>query len=125
MIKQGHGGSIINIASTAGQRPFSLIYGDSKAALLMATKNIAAKCAQHEIRVNSITPGTHKTDLNRHNWENDPEGWDKHLQDRIPLGRAGNPIDLGACAVFLASEKANYICGADIIVDGGFLTKRC
>lgn len=124
MIEQGDGGAIINIASVAGQRPFGLVYGDSKAALLMATKNMAAKCAPHGIRVNSITPGTHKTDLNRHSWEGDPEGWERHCKEQIPLGRAGLPLDLGACAVFLASEKACYICGADIIVDGGFLTKR-
>jgi len=124
MIKQESGGSIINIASVAGHRPFGLIYGDSKAALLMATKNMAAKCAPFGIRVNSITPGTHKTDLNRHNWEGDPEIWEKHCKDNIPMGRAGLPVDLGATAVFLDSDKANYICGADIIVDGGFLTKR-
>jgi NAD(P)-dependent dehydrogenase (short-subunit alcohol dehydrogenase family) len=124
MIKQKSAGSIINIASVAGHRPFGLIYGDSKAALLMATKNMAAKCAKHGIRVNSITPGTHKTDLNRHNWEGDPKSWEKHCKEQIPMGRAGLPVDLGATAVFLASDKANYICGADIIIDGGLLTKR-
>jgi galactitol 2-dehydrogenase len=124
MIKQESGGSIINIASVAGHRPFCLIYEDSKTALLMATKNMAATCAKHAIRVNSITPGTHKTDLNRHNWEDDPKSWDEHCKESIPMGRAGSLRDLGAAAVFLASDRANYICGADIIIDGGFLTKR-
>lgn len=124
MIKQGHGGAIINIASVAGHRPFGVIYGDSKAALLMATKNMAAKCAPHNIRVNSITPGTHKTDLNRHHWENDPDFWKKHCEEEIPFGRAGLPLDLGRVAVFLASEEASYLCGADLLVDGGFLSKR-
>lgn len=124
MIEQGDGGAIINIASVAGHRPFGLIYGDSKAALLMATKNIAAKCAPYNIRVNSITPGTHKTDLNRHNWEDDPQSWEKHCKEQIPMGKAGLPLDLGATAVFLASAKAPYLCGTDIVVDGGFLCKR-
>ena len=125
MIKQGGGGAIINIGSVAGHRPYGLIYGDSKAALLMATKNMATKCAPHGIRVNSITPGTHKTDLNRHNWEGDPETWEKHCKEQIPMGRAGVPVDLGRAAVFLASEEqAPYICGADLIIDGGFLSKR-
>lgn len=124
MIEQGTGGAIINIASVAGHRPSGMIYGDSKAALLMATKNMAAKCAPHNIRVNSITPGTHKTDLNRHNWEGDPPSWEKHCKEQIPMGRAGLPLDLGASAVFLASDNAQYICGADLTIDGGFLTQR-
>ena len=124
MIKQKTGGSIINISSVAGHRPFGIVYSDSKAALLMATKNMAAKCAKYAIRVNSITPGTTKTDLNRRLWQDNPDEWDEHIKNSIPLGKAAKTSDIGKAAVFLASDAAAQICGSDLVIDGGYLSKR-
>ena len=123
MIKQGKGGAIINISSVAGHIPMGINYGGSKAALLMETKNMAAKLGPHRIRVNSVSPGTTKTDLNRRNWEGNPERWKSHT-DNIALQRGADPLEIAGAALYLASEKASYTTGADILVDGGWLSTR-
>ncbi len=123
MIKQGHGGSIINICSVAGHIPMGINYGGSKAALLMETKNMAAKLGPYNIRVNSISPGTTKTDLNRSAWEDNPEYWEKHVKN-IALQRGANPDEIAGAAIYLASEQASYTTGTDILVDGGWLSTR-
>ncbi len=123
MIEQGDGGAIINISSVAGHIPMGINYGGSKAALLMETKNMAAKLGPYNIRVNSISPGTTKTDLNRRNWEGNPERWTSHT-DNIALQRGANPSEIAGAAVYLASEKASYTTGTDILVDGGWLSTR-
>ena len=124
MIKQGHGGAIINIASVAGHIPMGINYGGSKAALLMETKNMAAKLGTHNIRVNSISPGTTKTDLNRRNWEGHPERWKSHT-DNIALQRGADPSEIAEAALFLASEQqSSYMTGADMLMDGGWLSTR-
>jgi len=123
MIKQGHGGAIINISSAAGHIPMGINYGGSKAAMLMETKNMAAKLAPYNIRVNSISPGTTKTDLNRHNWEANPERWESHIKN-IAMQRGADPSEIAGAAIYLASEQASYTTGTDILVDGGWLSTR-
>jgi len=120
MIKQGEGGSIINVSSSAGHRGMAINYGDAKAALLMATKNMALELGKYKIRVNSISPGFIKTDLNRHNWGKDPASWESATQ-KVPLLRGGLPEEVGGAALYLASDSASFTTGADIAVDGGYL----
>lgn len=123
MIKQGDGGSIINISSVAGHIPMGINYGGSKAALLMETKNMAAKLGPYNIRVNSISPASTKTDLNRRAWQDNPELWKSHT-DNVALQRGADPSEIAGAAIYLASEQASYTTGTDILVDGGWLSTR-
>lgn len=90
LIEHHKGGSIINISSVAGHIPMGINYGGSKAALLIETKNMAAKLGSYNIRVNSISPGATKTELNRHVWEGAPKRFKAHT-DNIALQRAAHP----------------------------------
>ena len=118
------GGSIINIASAAATRGFRnrSIYSATKAAVPMLSKAAALDMAPHNVRINCISPGTVDTDLLRGvHFEGDPD------QDRLvrelgaeqPLGRVGSIHEIGAAAVYLASDDASWVTGANLNVDGG------
>ncbi|GAG71975.1 unnamed protein product, partial [marine sediment metagenome] len=95
-------------------------YAASKGGVAQLTKALANDWAKYNIKVNAIGPGYFITD------QTEPLRKDKNrykeLSDRIPLGRWGNPEDLGGVAVFLASEASDYITGQTIWVDGGWLS---
>lgn len=118
MVEQG-GGSIVNVASIAGevvtQAPGP--YQASKAALIQLTRYYAVQLAPN-VRVNAVGPGYVRTDLTR-SWLSDPanEDW---VRQRTPLGRVGEPEDVAAAVVFLASDRASYITGQHLRVDGGW-----
>lgn len=119
MIEQGDGGCIVNFASTAAHSPGSAVsYGAAKAGLLMATKSIAKKLGEYNIRVNSISPGMIKTDMNRYHWENETELFKGRIE-KTPLGRAGEVEDIAGAVVYLLSDAASYTTGIDIMVHGG------
>ena len=112
-------GSIINIASISGLRASTLriAYGTSKAAIIQLTKQQAAELGEYGIRVNCIAPGPVKTKL----------AMAVHTQDiidayhdAIPLNRYGTENEIANAIYFLASEKASYITGQILAVDGGF-----
>lgn len=115
------GGSIISIASLAGHRgwPMAAPYAASKHGVIALTRTFAAEWAAEKIRVNSISPGFYRTELNK---SMKPERVELATQ-RTPMGRFGNLPELAGAAVFLASDEASYVTGADIAVDGGFLAK--
>ncbi len=92
-------------------------YASSKGGIMMFMKSIAQELAPSRIRVNSIAPGAIKTSINRKAWET-PEA-EANLLKLIPYGRIGMPEDIGSVAVWLASDQADYIHGATILVDGG------
>lgn len=120
MVKQGAGGSIINIASViavlaAGDR---VPYAASKGATTQLTKAMAMSLAPHNIRVNAIGPGTIKSDMSDEAISSRPGGIDKVLS-RTPLGRLGEPQEIASVAAFLASDDASYITGQTIYADGG------
>lgn len=121
MIKQG-GGKIINTSSliAVGGGKTIPAYAASKGGVAQLTKALANDWAKYNIKVNAIGPGYFITD------QTEPLRKDKNrykeLSDRIPLGRWGNPEDLGGVAVFLASEASDYITGQTIFVDGGWLS---
>jgi glucose 1-dehydrogenase len=94
-------------------------YASSKGGVMMLMKTIAQELAPHKIRVNSIAPGAIKTEINRHSWET-PEAA-ASLRKLIPYGRIGEPEDVAAVAVWLASDASDYITGTTIFVDGGML----
>lgn len=110
-------GSIINIASIAGiePQPGKVAYGSSKAALIMATKCLAKEFGPLGIRINAIAPGPVETEM-IHQYDDEML---KKLEKESPLRRLGNPKEIAETAVFLASEKASYINGEIIRVDGG------
>ena len=112
-------GTIVNIASISGLRGSTLrvAYGTSKAALIQLTKQQAVELGEYGIRVNAVAPGPVRTKL----------AMAVHTQeiintyhDHIPLNRYGTEDELGEVIYFLCSEKASYITGQVISVDGGF-----
>lgn len=119
MVAQG-AGNIINIASGGGlsARPgydASVAYVAAKAGVIMLTRRLAIELAPH-IRVNSIAPGF---------IDSKPKRWDEVTRhrygQRAPLKRVGEPADIAAAAVFLASEEAAFITGQTICIDGGII----
>jgi len=130
MAKGGQGGKIINIASIDAMRPNGMAahYNASKGGVLMLTKALALELAPHGILVNAVSPGgitTPGTDKAREavtksmgiKNEDMLEGW---IQ-RVPLKRMGDPDDVARAVLFLASAAADFITGANIVVDGGYL----
>ena len=118
MVRLGHGGSIVNIASILGsvvtQRAPS--YCASKAALIHLTKAMALELARHKIRVNALAPGYYETAMNRE-WLNSEGG--RAMIKTIPQRRAGRLEDLDGPLLLLASDASRYITGTVLTVDGG------
>jgi len=118
VMREHGGGCIINISSAAGVTPDILpVYSVSKASVIMVTKVIAKEWAQYGIRVNTISPGETKTQFSEALWGN-PEIC-KHILEMTPLKRIAEPEEMAGAAVFLASDKASFITGQNLIVDGG------
>lgn len=118
LIKQGNGGSIINLASQAAIIALDnhVAYSASKAAIVSMTKSLAYEWAQFDIRVNAISPTVVLTELGKKAWAG--EIGEKAKQE-IPLKRFGYPEEVAAIAVFLASNATGLITGENIVMDGG------
>lgn len=118
---RGKGGSIISIASIAAHRgwPLAAPYAASKHGVVAITKTLATEWAADKIRLNTISPGYFRTELTS---TLKPERV-QLATSRTPMGRFGELPELQGAAIFLASEDASYVTGADIAVDGGFLGK--
>ena len=119
MAEQGTGGSIVHIASIEAQHPTPVHghYATSKAGLVMHAKAAALAWGPHGIRVNSVSPGLIDRPGLADDW---PEGVDRWMA-AVPLCRMGTPEDIGDACVFLCSDLARWITGADLVVDGGIL----
>jgi 3-oxoacyl-[acyl-carrier protein] reductase len=118
--KQG-GGSIINVASTAGLRPRPglAVYNASKGAAIVMTKSMAVEFAPDNIRVNALCPVAGETPLlSTFMGEDTPEIRAKFTAS-IPLGRLSKPRDIANAALYLASDEADFITGVALEVDGG------
>jgi len=109
------GRRIVNISSIGGERGFaySTNYCAAKAGVIGFTKALAEELGPKKITVNAVSPGFIATDLTSHL----PK---KQLLSRIPLGRVGNPNEVAHLVSFLVSEKADYITGQVIRIDGGY-----
>lgn len=114
-------GAIIVVSSIAGLRGSSTIgaYGISKAADMQLVRNLAVELGPHNVRVNGLAPGVIRTDFSRELWE-DP-AIEKHVTERSPLRRFGNPDDVAGLAVCLAGPAGRYVTGQTWVVDGGDL----
>jgi D-threitol dehydrogenase (NAD+) len=122
MIAQGKGGRIVNLASQAGSVAIEghVAYCASKFAIIGVTKTLALEWGRHGITVNSISPTVVMTDLGRKAWDG-PKG--EAMKALIPTGRFAEPHEIAWAAVFLASDEAAMINGADLLVDGGYTVK--
>lgn len=118
MQKQEEGGSIVSISSVSGVRPSpgTAAYGAAKAGLLSLTQSLAVEWAP-KVRVNAVTVGLVKTEQ-AHLHYGDEAGIAR-VAATIPLGRLGEPRDVGDVCLFLASPLASYVSGASLLVHGG------
>ena len=119
MFKNGSG-AIINISSMASQYgiPKVIAYTASKSAIEGMTRAMAVELSPKGIRVNCIAPGFIATDMSAKALNDDTERKNK-VMSRTPMGRMGDPADIGETALFLASDAARYITGVVLPVDGG------
>jgi NAD(P)-dependent dehydrogenase (short-subunit alcohol dehydrogenase family) len=122
MVKQGHGGAIINMSSVNAVLaiPNQVPYVVSKGAINQLTKVMALSLAPHGIRVNGIGPGTILTELAKNAVLGNREA-ERKILSRTPLGRMGEPGEIGKVAAFLASDDASYLTGQTLYPDGGRL----
>jgi NAD(P)-dependent dehydrogenase (short-subunit alcohol dehydrogenase family) len=116
-------GRIINIGSICGQIATKGIHGrhyeTAKAALAGFTKAVAADWAPFGVTVNLIAPGGFMTDANRR-WFRERPALQQDIEALIPMGRLGDPPELGGLAVYLASAASSYMTGAMLVIDGGY-----
>ncbi len=120
MIKQGNGGSIINVGSMSGIVPLSRVftYSLTKAAVHNLSKNLAREWAPHNIRVNTIVPGFFPAEQNRKVLTTDRV---ESIMRHTPMNRFGNAEELVGATLLLASAQAgSFITGEELVVDGGY-----
>jgi gluconate 5-dehydrogenase len=116
-------GRVINVASICGQIATRHIHGrhyeTAKAAVVGLTRAVAADWAPHGVTVNAIAPGGFMTDANRRWFRERPE-LRQQFEAQVPMGRLGEPDELGPLALYLASEASSYMTGAVLVIDGGY-----
>lgn len=119
MVAQGRGGAIIAVSSISALvgGEFQTHYTPTKAGVHSLMQSAAIALGRHGIRCNSVLPGTILTDINKEDLADPAKR--AYMAGRVPLGRLGQPEDLVGPVVFLASDLANYVTGAALLVDGG------
>ena len=114
------GGSIVNISSVAASQapPNGSVYSATKAAVNAITKSLAKELGPRKIRVNAINPGMVETE-GTHSAGITESDFRKEVEAQTPLGRIGQPLDIGPAAVFLASQESAWITGETLYISGG------
>lgn len=114
---QGKPGSIVSVSSISGMNtaPYHVAYGTAKAAIVAATRTMAAELAADGIRVNAVAPGVTETAASATYVDADPD----RDQRAIAMGRRGTPEEQAGAILFLLSDLSSYITGQTILVDGG------
>lgn len=117
------GGSIINVGSIAALRGVEFMpqnaHSTAKGGVIALTLQLVVEGGPHRIRANVISPGLVETPNTAPMLADPPERMKRVVLDRIPLGRHGQPDDIVNAAVFLASDEASWISGANLVIDGG------
>lgn len=116
------GGSIILVGSNAAHRAYAsfTLYGAAKAAVIFLAKGLSSDLLDRSIRANVITPGTTDTPaFDKFIPVEQIDAVKKQFADTMPIGRIGQPSDIGKTAVFLASDDSSFMLGAELLVDGG------
>ncbi len=118
MQAQPEGGAIVNIASVSGLRPSpgTAAYGAAKAGLIHLTQSLAIEWAPR-VRVNAVSAGMILTEDSRPHYGDDAAV--ARVAATVPLGRLGEPADVAEACIFLASARARYVTGANLVVHGG------
>jgi NAD(P)-dependent dehydrogenase (short-subunit alcohol dehydrogenase family) len=122
MIRENHDGAIVTISSISAwvSAKEQTVYCGTKAGIWMLTKALAHVLGPHRIRVNTILAGAIMTDMSAGLL--DPDSPTRaYYEERIPLGRIGQPEEIASVAAFLLSDDASYVSSAEILVDGGFI----
>ncbi|TDV20932.1 SDR family NAD(P)-dependent oxidoreductase [Paraburkholderia caballeronis] len=119
MKEQGSGGAIVATSSISALvgGGMQTHYTPTKAGVHSLMQSCAIALGPYGIRCNSVMPGTIATDLNAEDLADETKR--RYFEQRIPLGRLGQPDDVAECVVFLASDRARYVTGAALLVDGG------
>ncbi len=125
MAKNPAGGRIVNVSSTAGILPnhFALAYSVSKAALIQFTKTLAKEVGKDGITVNCVCPGIVRSPLHEgyHQSQSELEEFYARRGSAFPMGRVGEPSDIGGAIRFFLSSDASWVTGDTFIIDGGRL----
>lgn len=121
MVDRGRGGRIIAISSISAVVGGSaqVHYCPTKAGLNALMRSMAIVLGPHGITCNAVLPGSIETDINRADWAQ--PGKKDHLAGRIPVGRVGEPRDVGGLVKLLARDETRFVNGTEIVVDGGML----
>ena len=125
MVAAGRGGSIVHISSVGAHaaQEFASAYCATKAAQVSLAQSMALELAPHRIRVNAVSPGDIYTPANASIVEDLQQSGSTGRYLRLtPLGRRGTPDEIGHAVAFLVSDEASFITGANLLVDGGFLS---
>jgi len=119
VMKKQNYGRIVHLSSVSGKRGGGVFggahYSASKAAVLGFSKNLAREVSQYGITTNCVCPGLINTDI----WKSMSPEQAKPVIDAIPMGRPGEPEEVSAAIMFLASKEASYITGEEIDINGG------
>ena len=119
MLDRGDGGSIVAVASVAATKGlrFAPHYSASKGGIRQLARALAVEVGRQGISVNIISPGFVESEMTEELAQ--VRGFNESIRQRVPLGRWGYPEDFERVAVFLASEAGGFMCGAEVVVDGG------
>lgn len=122
-LKRSSAAAVLLVGSTAGVTGSTtngrIAHTATKGAVVAMTKQLAAEGAIHGIRVNSVSPGMIRTPGSESNLLSSSHPMNR-IARKIPLGRIGDPDEVAQCAVFLVSDEASYVTGANLMVDGGW-----